>query len=95
MIITSLVKHNLDSEKNMGTETALLNYIDRLQNKLNKSKHSISIFLDLSKAFDVIDHKILKTKLQHYGFRGKFLEIILSFIKYRQYFVHVNGKNSD
>ena len=81
--------------KNMGTETALLNYIDRLQNKLNESKHSISLFLDLSKAFDVIDHKILKTKLQHYGFRGKFLEFILSFIKDRQYFVHINGKNSD
>ena len=79
----------------MGTETALLNYIDHLQNKLNESKHSFSIFLDLSKAFDVIDHKILKTKLYHYGFRGKFLEFILSFIKDKQYFVHINGKNSD
>ena len=81
--------------KNMGTEAALLNYIDHLQSKLNNSEHAISIFLDLSKAFDVIDHKILGTKLYHYGFRGKFLEFILSFIKDRQYFVHINGKNSD
>ena len=81
--------------KNMGTESALLNYVDHLQSKLNSSEHGISIFLDLSKAFDVIDHKILKTKLHHYGFRGKFLEFILSFIRDRQYFVHVNGKDSD
>ena len=81
--------------KNMGTEAALANYIDHLQTNLNKGDPSISIFLDLSKAFDVMDHKILETKLYHYGFRGKFLEFILSFIKDRQYFVHINGKNSD
>ena len=48
----------------MGTEAALLNYIDHIQNELNVRNHTISIFLDLSKAFDVIDHKILKTKLK-------------------------------
>ena len=37
--------------KNMGTEAALLNYIDRLQNNLNNGEHAISIFLDLNKAF--------------------------------------------
>ena len=82
--------------KNMGTEAALSNYVDHLQDILNTTgNHAISIFLDLSKAFDVIDHKILETKLYHYGFRGKFLEFILSFIKDRQYFVYINGKNSD
>ena len=51
--------------------------------------------MDLSKAFDVINHKILETKLYHYGFRGKFLEFLLSFIKDRKYFVHINGQNSE
>merc|ERR1712055_36222 len=49
--------------------------------------------MDPSKAFDVINHKILKTKLYHYGFRGKFLNFLLSFIKNRKYFVHINGQN--
>merc|ERR1711942_568571 len=79
----------------MGTETALLNYIDHIQNESNDSKVAISIFMDLSKAFDVINHKILETKLHHYGFRGKFLEFLLSFIKDRKYFVHINGHSSD
>ena len=46
----------------MGTETALMNYIDHLQNELNNSKYAVSVFMDLSKAFDVIDHKILESK---------------------------------
>ena len=50
--------------------------------------------MDLSKAFDVIDHTILETKLEHYGFRGTFLKFIMSFIKDRKYFVCVNGIKS-
>ena len=100
-MVTFLDKYSILSKtqfgfrKNMGTETALLNYIDNLQNALNNKKYSISVFLDLSKAFDVIDHKILEKKLEHYGFRGKFLEFLLNFIKDRKYFVHINGKNSE
>ena len=100
-MISFLDKHKVLSNtqfgfrKNMSTETALLNYINYIHKQLDEYKHTISIFLDLSKAFDVIDHSILETKLEHYGFRGKFLEFLLSFIKDRQYFVHVNGINSD
>ena len=50
--------------------------------------------MDLSKAFDVIDHIILKQKLDYYGFRGIFLEFILSYVQDRQYFVSANGFKS-
>ena len=69
--------------------------LDFLQKGLNDSKDIISVFLDLSKAFDVIDHKILAMKLEYYGFRGKFKDFLLSFIKDRKYFVNINGKNSE
>ena len=90
-----LSKTQYGFRKNMGTENALLNYIDFLQQKLNDKQYAISVFLDLSKAFDVIDHKILAMKLEYYGFRGKFLDFLLSFIKDRKYFVNVNGTNSE
>ena len=58
-----LSKTQFGFRKNMGTETALLNYVDHIQNKLNDNEYAISVFMDLSKAFDVINHKILETKL--------------------------------
>ena len=65
----------------MGTETALMNYIDYIQNQLNNKQYTISIFMDLSKAFDVINHDILRIKLKHYGFRGHFLDFLSNFVK--------------
>ena len=77
--------------KKMGTETALAYYIDYLLSGLKDEKYTISIFMDLSKAFDVLNHNILKTKLEHYGFRSNFLNFIMNFIENREYFVSANG----
>ena len=76
-----LSKTQFGFRKNMGTESALLNYIDNIQNQLNDRKYSISIFMDLSKAFDVINHDILKHKLYHYEFRGNFLFLFQRFVE--------------
>ena len=78
----------------MGTDTALANYVDTLIKNLNNNKYTVSIFMDLSKAFDVLNHNILKCKLEHYGFRHNFLQFIMDFIKDRKYFVSVNGHSS-
>ena len=77
----------------MGTENALVDFTDFIHQGLIKRQNVGSIFMDLSKAFDVMDHNILKQKLDHYGFRGKFLEFIMSFIQERKYFVYANGIN--
>ena len=41
-----LSKTQFGFRKNMGTETALLNYIDNIQNQLNNYNYTISIFMD-------------------------------------------------
>ena len=77
--------------KNMGTDTALINYTDTILKGLNDKLYTVSIFMDLSKAFDVLNLEILKLKLEHYGFRNDFLGFLMSFVENREYFVSANG----
>ena len=81
--------------KEMGTETALVESTDFIHTSLSEKFNVGTIFMDLSKAFDVMDHSILKIKLEHYGFRGSFLDFIMSFLIQRKYFVYVNGHSSE
>ena len=47
------------------TGYALLDLIDQVSDSLNDKSYFVGIFIDLSKAFDTVDHKILLKKLQH------------------------------
>jgi hypothetical protein len=73
---------------------ALIDLINNISNSLDNKDYTIAIFLDLSKAFDTINHNILLDKLSYYGIRGLPLIRFTNYLSNRQQFVNFNGIHS-
>ena len=78
-----------------STETALLRIHNDLALAINQQKVSALVLLDLSAAFDTIDHQILIARLNSiFGISGSALSLLTSYLLDRTQFVSVNSINS-
>ena len=80
--------------KGNSTEFAVLEIIDRIVLDLDKGETPINVYLDLSKAFDTLNHKILLEKLSHYGINDVALNMFHSYLSNRVQYVSYNDTNS-
>ena len=80
---------------NHSTDHAILSIVDRIQKAVDEHDFSCGIFLDLSKAFDTVDHKILISKLEHYGVRGVAKRWFMSYLSNRKQTTIVNNERSN
>ena len=90
-----LFKSQYGFKKSHSTETAAIELTDTLLQNLDNGEIPIAIFLDLSKAFDTLDHAILLKKLEHYGIQDTPLNWLISYLSNRLQFVQMGDVLSD
>ena len=90
-----LSKHQYGFRKNRSTELAIIELVDKITKGIDQGKYTLGIFLDLSKAFDTIHHRILIKKLEHYGIRGICLKWFENYLENRKQVVKYNKIKSD
>jgi hypothetical protein len=74
--------------------TQLLHHIDNILSILEANQNADVIYLDLSKAFDKVNHSILIHKIKQIGIDGKVCSWIQSFLSDRTQQVIIDGSNS-
>ena len=68
---------------NNSTHRTILNLTDDILTSFGKGQFPLGVLIDLSKAFDTVNHGILLHKLQLYGTKDKCLNWFKSYLKHR------------
>ena len=77
-----------------STEHAALELVDKITSQMDNNETPINIFLDLSKAFDTIDHNILLDKLKYYGLDDIAIKLFRSYLTNRYQYVQIENAKS-
>ena len=98
-IFERLVHNQLDSAQfgfrpGHSTQDALVSMVEEWRVVLDEDRLVGSVFLDLSKAFDMVDHSILLRKLPKYGVVGRELEWFVGYLSGRKQRVCVKNAKS-
>ena len=72
-------------QRNTSTNHALIDVITTSLDNISNQLFTGLIFIELTKAFDTVRHKILLSKLDHYWTRGMANDLVSSFLTLKQY----------
>ena len=81
--------------RNYSTQHTLLRLIENCKKALDPKQTASSLLMDLSKAFDCLNHDLMIAKLNAYGFSRSALNFILSYLSQRKQRVKINGSFSE
>ena len=82
-------------QANHSTDHAIVQLSSEIYESFNKKEFTLGVFIDLSKAFDTVDHKILFKKLENYGVKDSYLKWFISYLTSRKQFIAYNRNQTD
>ena len=89
-----LYKKQFGFPEGHSTEHVIVQLVDQIRNSFESKQYALGVFVDLSKAFDTVNHKILISKSENYGIRGKNLLWFISYLTNRIQFIKYNNLNT-
>jgi len=80
--------------KGKSIDTAVQSYIERIQKALDNRLHTIGLFIDLSKAYNVLNHNLLLEKLSYYSITGSTNLWFRFYLFHRKQFIEISQSNT-
>src|SRR6218665_3837331 len=77
-----------------STMMSLINLQDKISEAMDRNEYAIGVFIDIAKAFDTVDHRLLLKKLDNIGVRGVALDWFQNYLSNRHQYVSCNGFSS-
>ena len=90
-----LFQNQYGFRKEHSTEYAALHLVEKISNMMDQGDVPLAIFLDLTKAFDTLDHNILLDKLMFYGIKNNALKLFTNYLAYRKQYVFEKDDKSN
>lgn len=77
-----------------STSLAVMELVEQISRATDNKEYTVGVFIDLSKAFDTIDHQLFLKKMERYGVRAIALAWLNGYLTDRHQYVHINNVNS-
>ena len=81
-------------QKGHSTEHAIAQLVDQILESFEYNKCTLGVFMDLSKAFDTVDHSILLKKLELYGVTDRNHSWSKNYLSNRKEFIQINNEEN-
>ena len=89
-----LYKKQFGFQEGHSTEHSIMQLIDNINKSFEKNHFTLSVFIDLSQAFDTVDHYILITKLKQYGIQGNNIRWFERYVSNWKQYIAYNNKST-
>ena len=89
-----LFKKKFGFQTGHSTEHVIIQLVDWINSNFEKDQYTLGVFINFSKDFDTVDHKILIAKLENYGIKGINLVWFKSYLENRKQFIQYHISNT-